>query len=61
MGDKVLIQRKKTTVKSPWDPMLFTVEGVKGSMVKGRQGKEGKEPSEKSNQVGEGKATEAEN
>ena len=39
-GDKVLIQRKKTTVQSMWDPVPFTVEEVKGSSVKGRRGEE---------------------
>ena len=39
-GDKILIQRKKTTVKSPWDPEPFTVEEVKGSTVRGRRGEE---------------------
>ena len=29
-GDKVLIKRKKTTIKSPWDPNAYKVKEVKG-------------------------------
>jgi hypothetical protein len=37
-GDQVLIQRRKTTLKSPWDPEPYEVEQVKGSMVIARRG-----------------------
>ena len=39
-GDKVLLQRKKTTTKSPWDPIPYEVEQIKGSEVTARRGEE---------------------
>ena len=33
-GDKVLIKRKKTTTKSPWDPDAYKVKEVKGDRLK---------------------------
>ena len=32
-GDQVMIQQKKTTTKTPWDPRPYTVTEVKGSQV----------------------------
>ena len=32
-GDEVLIQRQKTSVKSPWDPEGFQVKEIKGSKL----------------------------
>ena len=43
VGDKILIQRKKSSLKSPWDPEPFEVVEVKGSKVKGSRGSEVKE------------------
>ena len=39
-GDKILLQRKKTTTKSPWDPVPFEVEQIKGSEITARRGEE---------------------
>ena len=39
-GDKILLQRKKTTTKSPWDPVPYEVEQVKGSEITARRGDE---------------------
>ena len=39
-GDKVMIQQKKTTTKTPWDPRPFTVTKVKGSQVEVKRGEE---------------------
>ena len=39
-GDKILLQRKKTTTKSPWDPVPYEVDRVKGSEVTARRGDE---------------------
>ena len=36
-GDRILLKRKKTTTKSPWDPDPFVAEEVKGYQVKGRR------------------------
>jgi transposase InsO family protein len=41
-GDSVLIQRKKTTLRTPWDPEPFRVIKVEGSRVTGRRGQEEK-------------------
>ena len=41
-GDEVLIQQKKTLVKSPWDPEGFEVTEVKGSKVTLKRGEETK-------------------
>ena len=41
-GDEVLIQQKKTSVRSPWDPEGFEVTGVKGSKVTLKRGEETK-------------------
>ena len=40
VGDKILLQRKKTTTKSPWDPTPYEVEKIKGSEVTARRGEE---------------------
>ena len=39
-GDKILLQRKKTTTKSPWDPVPYEVEQIKGSEITARRGEE---------------------
>ena len=39
-GDKILLQRKKTTIKSPWDPIPYEVEQIKGSEITARRGEE---------------------
>ena len=40
-GDEVLLKRKKTTLKSPWDPEPFKVKEIKGTQVIGeREGEE---------------------
>ena len=36
-GDKILLRRKKTTTKSPWDPNPLVAEEIKGYHVKVRQ------------------------
>ena len=36
-GDRILLRRKKTTTKSPWDPDPFVVESVKGGQVTGQR------------------------
>ena len=41
-GDEVLIQQKKSSVKSPWDPEGFKVKEVKGSKVILQRGEETK-------------------
>ena len=35
-----MIQQKKSTVKTPWDPQPFTVTQVKGSQVEVKRGEE---------------------
>ena len=40
LGDKILLQRKKTMTKSPWDPKPYEVEQIKGSQVAARRGEE---------------------
>ena len=40
LGDKILLQRKKTTTKSPWDPVPYEVEQIKGSEITARRGEE---------------------
>ena len=30
-GDQVMVQQKKSTVKTPWDPSPYTVTKVQGS------------------------------
>jgi hypothetical protein len=42
-GDSVLFQRKKTSLKTPWDPRPFRVVKVEGSRVTGRRGEEEKD------------------
>ena len=39
-GDQILIQQKKTTIKTPWDPEPFQVMEVHGSKVKAQRGEE---------------------
>ena len=41
-GDKVLIKQRKTTVKPPWNPELYTLPKVKGSQITASKGKEKK-------------------
>ena len=43
VGDKILIQRKKSSLKSPWEPEPFEVVQVQGSKVKSSRGSEVKE------------------
>ena len=38
VGDKILIQQKKSTTKTPWDPQPYKVLEVKGSKVKAQTG-----------------------
>ena len=38
VGDKILIQQKKSTTKTPWDPQPYEVLEVKGSKVKAQKG-----------------------
>ena len=33
-GDEIMIQRKKTSLKTPWDPDTYKVMEVNGSQVK---------------------------
>ena len=35
-----MVQQKKTTIKTPWDPRPYTVTQVKGSMVEVKRGEE---------------------
>ena len=37
-GDRILVQQKKTTTKTPWDPEPYVVTEVKGAQVKARKG-----------------------
>ena len=37
-GDKVLVQQKKSTLKTPWDPVPYEVTEVKGSRVRVQRG-----------------------
>ena len=39
-GDKILVQQKKTSTRTPWDPAPYTVVDVQGSKVKGQRGEE---------------------
>ena len=39
-GDQIMIQQKKSTIKTPWDPKPFTVTQVKGSQVEVQRGEE---------------------
>ena len=36
MGDNILIQQKKSTVKTPWDPKPFEFVAIQGLKVLGR-------------------------
>ena len=37
-GDKVLVQQKKSTLKTPWEPVPYEVTEVKGSRVRVQRG-----------------------
>ena len=39
-GDQVMVQQRKTTTKTPWDPRPYTVTQVKGSQVEVKRGEE---------------------
>ena len=39
-GDQILIQQKKTSIKTPWDPEPFKVLEIHGSKVKAQRGEE---------------------
>ena len=39
-GDKIMIQQRKTTTQTPWDPRPFTVTKVKGAQVEVQRGEE---------------------
>ena len=39
-GDQILLQQKKTTTRTPWDPNPFKVLEVHGSKVKAQRGEE---------------------
>ena len=39
-GDQIMIQQKKSTTKTPWDPRPYTVTQVKGSQVEVKRGEE---------------------
>ena len=39
-GDQVMVQQKKSTIKTPWDPNPYTVTQVKGSQVVLKRGEE---------------------
>ena len=39
-GDQIMIQQRKSTTKTPWDPRPFTVTQVKGSQVEVKRGEE---------------------
>ena len=41
-GDQVMVQQRKTTVKTPWDPSPYTVTQVKGSQVELKRGEDRK-------------------
>ena len=57
-GDEVLIQRKKTSVKSPWDPEGFQIKEVKGSKLILQRGggdqNQGQEPRQARDQEAQG-------
>ena len=38
--DHIMVQQKKSTIKTPWDPNPYTVTQVKGSQVEFKMGKE---------------------
>ena len=38
VGDKILVQQKKSTIKTSWDPQPYEVLEVKGSKVKAQKG-----------------------
>ena len=40
MGDEILIQQKKSTLKTPWDPKPYKVVAIHGSKVVGQRGEE---------------------
>ena len=42
-GDKILVKREKTTIKSPWDPEPYSVVEVRGSKVAARRGEQTKD------------------
>ena len=42
-GNQVLIQRVKSSLKTPWDPDAFTVQEVKGSKLRLKQGEQTRE------------------
>ena len=39
-GDQIMIQQRKSTIKTPWDPKPFTVTKVNGSQVEVKRGDE---------------------
>ena len=39
-GDQVMIQQKKSTIKTPWDPRPYTVTKVNGSQLEVKRGEE---------------------
>ena len=39
-GDQVMVQQRKSTVKTPWDPRPYTVTQVKGSQVELKRGED---------------------
>ena len=39
-GDQVMVQQKKSTIKTPWDPNPYTMTQVKGSQVQLKRGDE---------------------
>ena len=39
-GDQVMVQQKKSTVKTPWDPSPYTVTKVQGSQVEVKRGEQ---------------------
>ena len=39
-GDQILLQQKKSTVKTPWDPEPFEVQEKNGSKIKAQRGEE---------------------
>ena len=41
-GDQVMVQQRKSTVKTPWDPRPYTVTQVKGSQVELKRGEDRK-------------------
>ena len=40
LGDQIMIQQRKSTIKTPWDPRPYTVTQVKGSQVEVKRGDE---------------------